>query len=135
MRQSCRQKTGCVPWGVPWAAVSVDAAAKEAAARQALGPQILADAARLVAAWNARQVARTPCCSRRRSVPPSQLGSGSCGCAAPPAEPSMLPTCGTGLIPWLSCRPHSPFAEIVHLSPPNIANEMRKENRRRVLGE
>ena len=94
MRQSCRQKTGCVPWGVPWAAVSVDAAAKEAAARQALGPQILADAARLVAAWNARQVARTPC---------------------PPAEPSMLPTCGTGLIPWLSCRPHSPFAEIVPL--------------------
>ena len=49
------------------------------AARRALGPQILADAARLVAAWNARQVARTPCCSRRRSVPPSQLGIGSCG--------------------------------------------------------
>jgi hypothetical protein len=36
------------------------AAAKEAEARRALGPQILADAEQLVATWNARQGARMP---------------------------------------------------------------------------
>jgi hypothetical protein len=36
------------------------AAAKEAAARRALGPQILEDAVRLVETWNARQEARMP---------------------------------------------------------------------------
>jgi hypothetical protein len=36
------------------------AAEKEAAARRALGPQILEDAVRLVATWNARQEAHMP---------------------------------------------------------------------------
>jgi hypothetical protein len=36
------------------------AAAKEAEARRALGPQILADAERVVATWNARQEAHMP---------------------------------------------------------------------------
>jgi hypothetical protein len=36
------------------------AAEKEAAARRALDPQILEDAARLVAAWNERQAGRMP---------------------------------------------------------------------------
>ena len=35
-------------------------AAKEAEARRALGPQILADAERLIATWNARQEAHMP---------------------------------------------------------------------------
>jgi hypothetical protein len=44
----------------------------------------------------------------------------------------------TSLIPGLSCRqcrPHAPFAELVKLSPRSIADEMRAEHRKRVLGE
>jgi hypothetical protein len=44
----------------------------------------------------------------------------------------------TSLIPMLSCRscrPNTPFAELVRLSPKSIADEMREEHRRRVLGE
>jgi hypothetical protein len=44
----------------------------------------------------------------------------------------------TSLIPALSCRScraHAPFAELVRLSPNSIADEMRGEDTRRVLGE
>jgi hypothetical protein len=44
----------------------------------------------------------------------------------------------TSLIPALSCRscrPNGPFAELVRLSRTSIADEMRGEHRRRVLGE
>jgi hypothetical protein len=44
----------------------------------------------------------------------------------------------TSLIPTLSCRwwrPNAPFAELVRLSRTSIADEMREEYRRRVLGE
>ncbi len=34
-----------------------------------------------------------------------------------------------------SCRPNAPFAELVRLSRASIADEMRVEHRRRVLGE
>jgi hypothetical protein len=34
-----------------------------------------------------------------------------------------------------SCRPNAPFAELVHLSRKSIADEMREEHQRRVLGE
>jgi hypothetical protein len=43
----------------------------------------------------------------------------------------------TSLIPSLSCRscrPHAPFAELVRLSPTSIADEMREEHTRQVLG-
>ncbi len=43
----------------------------------------------------------------------------------------------TSLIPALSCRscrPNAPFAELVRLSRLSIADEMREEHRRRVLG-
>jgi hypothetical protein len=43
----------------------------------------------------------------------------------------------TGLIPALSCRscrPHAPFAELVCLSNKSIADEMREEHTRQVLG-
>jgi hypothetical protein len=33
------------------------------------------------------------------------------------------------------CRPNAPFAELVRLSRTSIADEMREEHRRRVLGE
>ena len=44
----------------------------------------------------------------------------------------------SSLIPALSCRscrPHAPFAELVKLSKVSIADEMREEYTRRVLGE
>jgi hypothetical protein len=44
----------------------------------------------------------------------------------------------TSLIPSLSCRscrPNTPFAELVRLSRTSIADEMRIEHARRVLGE
>jgi hypothetical protein len=44
----------------------------------------------------------------------------------------------TSLIPALSCRscrPNAPFAELVRLSRTSIADEMREEHRRRVLGD
>jgi hypothetical protein len=44
----------------------------------------------------------------------------------------------TSLIPALSCRscrPNAPFAELVRLSRTSIADEMREEHHRRVLGE
>ena len=124
------------------------AAAKESEARRALRPQILADAEHLVATWNARQQAHMP-----------MLFSPTIG-AAITARHWFLwvrcPACRTtnaidlrtldrhpdaaitSLIPWLSCRscrPHAPFAELVRLSPASIADEMREERRRQVLGD
>ena len=123
-------------------------AAKEAEARRALGPQILTDAEHLIATWNARQEARMP-----------MLFSPTIG-AAMAARHWWLwvrcPACRTtnaidlrtldrhpdaaitSLIPWLSCRscrPHAPFAELVRLSRASIADEIREEHRRQVLGE
>jgi hypothetical protein len=39
------------------------------------------------------------------------------------------------LLSCRSCRPNAPFAELVRLSRTSIADEMREEHRRRVLGE
>jgi hypothetical protein len=47
-------------------------------------------------------------------------------------------TAVTSLIPALSCRscrPNAPFAELVRLSRTSIADEMREEHRRRVVGD
>jgi hypothetical protein len=110
--------------------------------------QILEDAERLIAAWNERQAKRMP-----------TLFSPTIG-AAITARYWFLwvrcPACRTtnaidlrrldrhrdaavtSLIPALSCRscrPHAPFAELVRLSRTSIADEMREEHRRRVLGE
>jgi hypothetical protein len=123
-------------------------AEKQAAERCATDPQIIEDAARLVAAWNERQEKRMP-----------MLFSPTIG-AAIAARYWFLwvrcPACRTinaidlrtldrhrdaaitSLIPVLSCRscrPNAPFAELVRLSQRSIADEMREERRRRVLGE
>jgi hypothetical protein len=123
-------------------------AEKQAAERRATDPQIIEDAARLVAAWNERQEKRMP-----------MLFSPTIG-AAIAARYWFLwvrcPACRTinaidlrtldrhhdaaitSLIPVLSCRscrPNAPFAELVRLSQRSIADEMREERRRRVLGE
>jgi hypothetical protein len=124
------------------------AAEKEAASRRTSEAQVLEDAERLIAAWNERQVKRMP-----------MLFSPTIG-AAITARYWFLwvhcPACRTinaidlrildrqrdatvsSLIPALSCRscrPNSPFAELVRLSRTSIADEMRDEHRRRVLGE
>jgi len=124
------------------------AAAKEAATRRATDAQVLEDAERLIAAWNERQAKRMP-----------MLFSPTIG-AAIAARYWFLwvrcPACRTinaidlrtldrhhdaavsSLLPALSCRscrPNAPFAELVRLSPTSIANEMREEHRRRVLGK
>ena len=123
-------------------------AEKQARARRALDTQILEDALRLVAAWNERQAGRMP-----------MLFSPTIGAAitarhwylwvrCPPCRTTTAIDLReidrhrdagvTSLIPALSCRscrPHAPFAELVRLSPTSVADEMREEDTRRVLGE
>jgi hypothetical protein len=124
------------------------AAQKEAAARHATDAQVLEAAERLIAAWNERQAKRMP-----------MLFSPTIGAAITAGYWFLwvrCPACRTtnaidlrtldrhpdaavtSLIPALSCRscrPHAPFAELVRLSRTSIADEMREEHRRRVLGE
>jgi len=123
-------------------------AEKQAATRRATDAQVLEDTERLIAAWNERQALRMPL-----------LYSPTIG-AALAARYWFLwvrcPACRTtnavdlrlldrhpdatvtSLIPALSCRscrPNAPFAELVRLSRTSIADQMREEHRRRVLGE
>jgi hypothetical protein len=112
-----------------------------------LMPKCFQDAERLIGAWNERQAGRI-CCSRRRSVPLSRLGITSSGSIARPAAlrrdidlralDRHRDGAVTSLIPLLSCRscrPNAPFAKLVRLSKTSIADEMRVEHTRRVLGE
>lgn len=123
-------------------------AEKKAAERRATDPQITADAERLIAVWNERQAGRMP-----------MLFSPTIGAAIAAGYWFLwvrCPACRTinaidlrtldrhydaaitSLIPALSCRscrPNAPFAELVHLSRKSIADEMREEYQRRVLGK
>ena len=125
-----------------------EAAEKEAANRRATDVQVLEDAERLITAWNERQAQRMP-----------MLFSPTIGGAI--AEQYWFlwiryPACRTinaidlrvldrhpdaavsSLIPALSCRscrPNAPFAELERLSRTSIADEMREEHRRHVLGD
>jgi hypothetical protein len=124
------------------------AAEKKAAGRRATDAQVLEDAERLIDAWNERQGKRMP-----------MLFSPNIG-AAIAARYWFLwvrcPACHTtnaidlrtldrhrdaavtSLIPSLSCRscrPNAPFADLVRLSRTSIADEMRIEHTRRLLGE
>jgi beta-phosphoglucomutase-like phosphatase (HAD superfamily) len=124
------------------------AAEKEADSRRATDAQVLEDAERLIAAWNERQAKRMP-----------MLFSPTIGAAVTAGYWFVwvrCPACRTtnaidlrtldrhrdaavsSVIPALSCRscrPNTPFAELVRLSRTSIADEMRIEHRRRVLGE
>jgi hypothetical protein len=123
-------------------------AEKEAASRRATDAQVLEDAGRLLAAWNERQAKRMP-----------MLFSPTIGAAITAGYWFLwvrCPACRTtnaidlrtldrhrdaavtSLIPALSCRscrPNVPFAELVRLSRTSIADEMRIEHTRRVMGE
>jgi hypothetical protein len=123
-------------------------AEKAAARRRTTDAQVLEDAEALIAAWNDRQAQRMP-----------MLFSPTIG-AAITARYWYLwvrcPACRTtnaidlrtldrhrdaavtSLIPSLSCRscrPNAPFAELVRLSRTSIADEMRVEHSKKVLGE
>jgi len=123
-------------------------AEKEMTTRRATDAQVLEDAERLIAAWNERQAkrmpmlfsptigaaitarywflwVRCPACRSTSSIDLRRLDR------HPDAAVSSLipaPSCR-------SCRPNAPFAELVRLSPTSIADEMREEHRRRLLGE
>ena len=119
----------------------------EAASRRATDAQVLEDAGRLIGAWNERQAARMP-----------MLFSPTIGAAIASRHWFLWARCPacrrtgdvdlrgldrhsdaavSSLILALSCRscrPHAPFAELVKLSKISIADEMREEHTRRVLG-
>ena len=122
------------------------AAEKEAATRRATDAQVLEDAERLIAAWNERQALHAPMIFSVRAA----IGAGYwflwVRCPACRTINAIdlrtldlhADTAVTSLIPALSCRscrPNAPFAELVRLSRTSIADEMREEHRRRVLGE
>lgn len=124
------------------------AAETKAAEQRATNPQIVEDANQLVAVWNERQGKGMP-----------MLFSPTIGAAVAAGYWFLwirCPACRTinaidlrtldrhhdaaitSLIPALSCRscrPNAPFAELVRLSRKSIADEMREEHRRRVLGD
>ena len=125
-----------------------EAAEKEAANRRATDVQVLEDAERLITAWNERQAKGVPmlfsptigaaitagywflwvCCPACRTV--NAIGLRTLDRHHDAAGSSLIPA-----LSCRSCRPNAPFAELVRLSRTSIADEMRKEHRRRVLGE
>ena len=120
----------------------------EAAARRATDAQVLGDAERLIGAWNERQAkrmpmlfsptlgaaitarywylwVRCPACRTTQSIDLRRLDR-----HRDAAVTSLIP-----LLSCRSCRPNAPFAELVRLSKTSIADEMRIEHTRQVLGE
>jgi hypothetical protein len=123
-------------------------AEREAAARRATDAQVLEDAERLIAAWNERQARRMPMlfsptigatiaagfwflwvrCPACRTINAIDLRTLDRHRDAAVTSLILALSCR-------SCRPNAPFAELVRLSRTSIADEMREERRRRVLGE
>ena len=109
---------------------------------------MLEDAERLITAWDERQALRAPMifsptigaaiaagywflwirCPACRTINAIDLRTPDRHRDA--AVTSLIP-----LLSCRSCRPNAPFAELVRLSRTSIADEMREEHRRRVLGE
>jgi hypothetical protein len=125
-----------------------DAAEKEAAKRRATDAQVLEDAERLIAAWNERQAKRMPMLFSPTIGASVRTGYWFLWVRCPACRTTNAidlrtldrhrDAAVTSLIPALSrrsCRPNAPFAELVRLSRTSIADEMRDEHRRRVLGE
>ena len=111
-------------------------AAKEAAARRALGPQIVEDSVKLVEAWNARQAAHMPMLFSPTIEAAITAGYWFLRARCPACRTTGdvdLQTLDwhrgaavTALIPALSCRscrPNAPFAELVCLSKSSVAEE------------
>ena len=125
-----------------------EAAEKEATTRRATDAQVLEDAERLIAAWNERQALRAPMIFSPTIGAAIKAGYWFLWVRCPACytvsaidlrKRDRHPDAAvTSLIPALSCRScrrNAPFAELVRLSRTSIADEMREEHRRRVLGE
>src|SRR5947199_7273613 len=123
-------------------------AEKEAAARRATDAQVLEDAERLITVWNERQVKRMPMLFSPTIGATITAGYWFLWVRCPACRTTNAidlrtldrhrDAAVTSLIPALSCRscrPNAPFAELVRLSRTSIANEMREEHRRQVLGD
>ena len=117
----------------------------EAAARRATDARVLEDAEQRIVAWNDRQAQRMPL-----------LFAPTIGAAVASRHhfirvycPACRTMCDidlrmldrhrdaavTSLIPLLPYRPNAPFGQLVRLSRTSIADEMRIEHTRRMLGE
>jgi hypothetical protein len=123
-----------------------EAAEKEAASRRATDAQV--DAERLIGAWNERQALRAPMIFSPTIGAAIKAGYWFLWVRCPACRTTNAidlraldrhpDAAVTSLIPALSCRscrPNAPFAELVRLSRTSIADEMREEHQRRVLGE
>jgi hypothetical protein len=124
------------------------AAEKEAAGRRATDAQILEDAECLIATWNERQAKRMPVLFSPTIGAAITAGYWFLWVRCPACRTTNAidlrtldrhrDAAVTSLIPALSCRscrPNAPFAELVQLSRRSIADEIREEHRRRILGE
>jgi hypothetical protein len=125
-----------------------EAAEKKAATRRATDAQVLEDAERLIGAWNERQAKQMPMlfsptigaaitagywflwvrCPACRTINAIDLRGLD-------RHPDAAVTSLIAALSCRSCRPNAPFAELVRLSRTSIADEMREEHRRRMLGE
>jgi hypothetical protein len=125
-----------------------EAAEKEAVNRRATDAQVLEDSERLIAAWNERQEKRMPMLFSPTIGATIAAGFWFLWVRCPACQTINAidlraldrhrDAAVTSLIPALSCRscrPNAPFAELMRLSRTSIADEMREEHRRRVLGE
>lgn len=121
------------------------AAEKEDAIRHATDAQVLEDAERLIAAWNERRAKRMPMlfaptigaalfarhwflwvyCPACRSTSSIDLRTLDRHRGA--AVTSLIPS-----LSCRSCRPNTPFAELVRLSRTSIADELHTEYMRRL---
>jgi hypothetical protein len=122
-------------------------AEKEAVIRRATDALVLEDAERLIAAWNERAkrmpMIFSPTIGAAITARYWFLWVGCPACRTTNAIDLRAldrhrDAAVTSLIPALSCRacrPNAPFAELVRLSRTSIADEMRIEHTRRVLGE
>ncbi|MGA9007494.1 MAG: hypothetical protein WBE48_02935 [Xanthobacteraceae bacterium] len=124
------------------------AAENEAATRRATDAQVLEDAERLIDAWNERQAKRMPMLFSPTIGPAIAarywfLWVRCPGCRTTNAidlrkldrHPDAAVTSLILSLSCRSCRPNAPFGELVRLSQTSIADEMRIEHTRRVLGE
>ena len=112
------------------------AAAKEAAARRALGPQIIEDSVKLIETWNARQAAHMPMLFSPtieaaitagywflRARCPACRTTGDIELRRLDWHRGAAVTALTPALSCRSCRPNAPFAELVCLSKSSVAEE------------
>src|SRR6202166_1640226 len=112
------------------------AAEKEAAARRATEKQILEDADHLVAVWNERQVKRMPMLFSPtigaaitagywflRARCPACRATGDADLRELDWHRGAAVTALTRALSCRSCRPNTPFAELVCLSKSSVADE------------